>query len=172
MKTIQCVLLTILIPGYFMHVQAQGRLPEPMAPMAVLEGSWTGEGSQSRGASDRIDFQQTEEVSVELDGKLMVFRGTGISEGEKEPSFKAFGVMTYDREADQVYIHAWTLDGNYTKAPVEIGDGTFSWQFEVPNGGTVRYTAEFTESSWTEEGEYSPDKGKTWYPFMTTRLSR
>jgi hypothetical protein len=171
MKTIQVVLLTILIPGYVFHVQSQSRLPEPMRPLAVLEGSWTGEGSQSRGPNDMTSFRQTEEVSFELDKQLMTFRGTGISSGEKEPSFRAFGVMTYDLEEDQVYIHAWTMDGNYTKAPVEIGDGTFLWQFDV-EGGTVRYKAEFSATQWVERGEFSPDQGKNWYQFMDTSLSR
>ena len=172
MKTIKFILIIILSANMYHTGRAQSAMPEPLQPLALLAGEWSGEGSQSRGQNDRLEFNQTEEVSVELDGRLIVFRGTGTTKGETEPSFRAYGVMTYDSEADQVFIHAWTMDGNYTKAPVETSENQFSWSFDVPNGGKVRYTADFNENTWTERGAYSPDQGKTWYPFMEMRLTR
>lgn len=171
MKTMQFIILLFLIPGYASHLQGQD-VPEVLKSLTVLEGTWHGEGSQSTGPDNMILFEQTEQVSAELDGNLMVFRGTGTTKGEKEPSFRAYGVMSYDSEDEQVYIHAWTNDGRYTRAPVTLGDNTFSWQFDVENEGMVRYSAEFSKDRWTEKGEYSPDNGKTWYQFMTMDLSR
>ena len=172
MNTLKTIFITLILFGCLHVTNAQEAIPAPMKPLEVLLGEWDGDGSQSRGPNDMVTFNHHEVVSTELDGRLFVFHGTGTKTGESDPTFKAYGVMTYEAEADQVYIHAWTMSGEYTKAPVEISDDSFTWSFDVPNGGKVRYMASFSKNKWTERGEYSPDKGETWYQFMDTNLSR
>ncbi len=172
MNTLKAIFISTLFFGCLHVTQAQDAIPDSMKPLAVLTGEWNGQGSQSRGPNDMVTFKHHEIVSTELDGRLFVFHGTGTKAGESDPAFKAYGVMTYDAEEDQVFIHAWTMEGEYTKAPVEITEDSFTWGFDVPNGGKVRYLASFTKNKWTERGEYSPDQGDTWYQFMETSLSR
>ncbi len=166
--------LLILITLIFITTTGYGQvsLPEPMQPLSVLLGTWTGSGYQSQGQNNRIDFKQTEEVTTQLGGKLLVFHGTGVTGDQESPGFEAFGVMTYDEASGEVYLHAWTKDGRYTKADVEISEGHFKWAFDVPNGGRVRYTTTFDENHWQESGEYSPDNGSNWYPFLEMELTR
>jgi hypothetical protein len=152
-------------------VTAQTDLPEPMKPLAVLLGEWSGEGKQMT-PDGNTSFSQTERVQWQLNGRLLIFNGKGFSEGSETPEFEAFGVMTYDPTEQQVYIYSWTADGYFQKAPVTIKPGSFQWGFDVPNNGMIRFTATFDESSWKEKGEYSPDKGVNWYPYMQSSLSR
>lgn len=136
-----------------------------------LSGHWRGSGYQQMGQQNRVEFNQTEEITSLLNGKLLMIHGTGMDKGSGMKAFEAVGMMYYDISEEKIYMHAWTADGQYTKAPVEVTETGFSWWFKVDNGGTVRYDATISEDTWTEKGAFSPD-GSQWYPFMAMELSR
>jgi hypothetical protein len=136
-----------------------------------LRGHWSGSGYQQMGQQNRVEFNQTEEITPLLNGKLLMVHGTGMDKDSGVKAFEAVGMMYYDISEKKVYMHAWTDEGRYTKAPVEVTESGFSWWFEVDNGGTVRYDATITGNSWIEKGAFSPD-GNQWYPFMSMELSR
>jgi hypothetical protein len=158
------LITTLLFPGTLF---AQN----DFAKLKSLQGSWSGEGYQQMGQQNRVEFKQTEEISLLLEGNILLIHGTGLDKSTNKKGFEAVGVMYYDPTEDATFMHAWTIDGRYTKAPVEITTEGFAWGFEVDNGGTVRYEAKITENSWVEQGAYSPD-GNQWYPFMQMELKR
>lgn len=58
-----------------------------------------------------------------------------------------------------------------TEADFDLTEDGIVWGFETPRGGRVRYTATFTDDTWTEHGEFSHD-GETWMPFLEMRLQK
>lgn len=166
MKTqlVYLIFLFLLQPGIIL---AQGSFAE----LQSLQGTWVGEGYQQRGQDDRVDFRQVEEVATLLDGKVIMFHGTGSNPETDFKGFEAVGIMYHDTNDGKTYMHAWTHDGMYTKADVAFNDEGFIWSFKVNNGGTVKYETVISGDTWSETGAYSPD-GNSWYPFMEMQLKR
>jgi hypothetical protein len=136
------------------------------------EGVWKGEGFQMTEEGKRIEFMHTEVVRPELDGRLITFNGVGKGKGSENGGFKAYGVMYTDPDSGKARMHAWTNDGRYTNADVTFGESSFYWEFKVPDGGTVRYSTEFSGSNWSEKGQYSPPNSDAWYPFLSMNLEK
>jgi hypothetical protein len=172
MKTITIILILIpILILNFPFLQAQTSPEDALQPLTVLLGEWEGSGFYMNQQQKRIEFRHKEHVTQALNQTLLLFNGKAVSP-DGDAGFEAFGVVFTDPEDKQTYINAWTAEGQYTKAPITIEEGSFEWGFDVPNGGYIRYTATFSDTEWVEKGEYSPDKGTTWYPFLEMKLTR
>ena len=165
MKNLTMLIIPLVLG--FQHIYAQ----KTMQDLLKAESTWVGEGYQQMPEGDRVEFRQTEEVTVLLDGKLLMFHGTGTDKNSDQVGFEAIGILFQDPTSSKTQIHAWTSDGRFTAADVTFTDSGFYWQFAVPNGGTVRYNIELTDTTWKETGSYSPN-GEQWYPFMGMQLEK
>lgn len=161
------LLTGILIAGCSLSALAQS----PIDKLRAMEGTWQGEGTASQRNGEKVEFTQSEEVTVLLDGKVIMYHGRGYAKSTGTLEFEAVGMIYYDQTKKGSFINAWTKDGQYTRAEVTLTDEGFIWSFVTPNGGTIRYTASVSEDVWKESGEYSPDSS-TWYPFMSMQLTR
>lgn len=168
MKTINIIVFLVFFTS-INFLQAQDS--RALEPLKVLLGEWEGNGYYMNHQQQRIEFTHNEHVTLALNGTLVLLNGKANSPNGDQ-GFEAFGVIFIDPKDTQTYINAWTAEGEYTTAPMTIGDGSFEWGFDIPSGGHVRYTATFSDTEWVEKGEFSPDKGSTWYPFLEMKLTR
>ncbi len=70
-------------------------------------------------------------------------------------------------------MHAFTMQGQNVIADVtKTGDLSFDWGFDLPNGGKIKYTVQFTENTWEESGTYVTPDGSNSYPTVKMALIR
>lgn len=126
-----------------------------MQRLAPLVGHWQGEAEIS--GAHAMTVHQSELVETALDGRLIIFRGTGFATAERTgtPVFQAFAVVSYDdrRGVYEFRSYAWGYAGTSTGAFTP--DGAFVWS--PPPSGPVqtRFTIRFDANTWHEVGETS-----------------
>ena len=162
-------ILLAILSGTFGYAQShEPAEAEEMRKLADLIGHWQGEGWMQRG-NTRSEFRQTEDVQTKLDGTTLLIEGHAYA-GDSL-IFQAMAVISYDNQNNQYRFNSFLADGKYTEASGKFNDdGSFDWQFEVPNGGTIKYHIIFTATTWQEKGYYSPDGGSQWFPFLEMNL--
>lgn len=141
----------------------------PMDRLAWMVGTWQGAGWMQMG-TERHETDVTETIISKLDGRVLILEGVGTSNGEVK--HHAVAMLTYD-PGDNVYRMRSVLhDGRTVDAIGTWNDDAFSWGFDPPQGGSVRYTLHHDAAGrWVEKGEFSRD-GKTWMPFFSMTLER
>ena len=145
---------------------------EAMLKMNRLEGRWHGKGWYRMGQGEQKWYDQREEVVFKLNGLVLLVEGTGTNPGTDQVVFNALAMMTYDPASEQYGFLSATMDGNSANATGHWDGENFIWGFDIPQGGSIRYTINLeTPGQWNEFGEYSPDQD-TWYKFMEMNLTR
>lgn len=170
MKNLHFILIGFLTFGYYTPISAQEKSSNLEALMPLV-GQWEGTGWMQTQDGQRLQFKQTEDIYTKLDGQLLVVNGLGRDPETGEKVFEAFGILNYSKEDKAYKFNTYTHRGDHGIADVKLGDGQFDWWFTVPSGGTVKYSITFTDSTWSEDGHYSPD-GENWYPFFHMDLKK
>jgi hypothetical protein len=164
------ILLVVLSGTYAYSQNLESPSVRQMDKLSNLIGHWEGEGWVQEG-NNRSEFKQTEDVQAKLDGTTLLIEGNGYA-GDSL-IFQAMAVASYDHQAGQFRFNSFLADGKYTEASGKFNeDGSFTWQFGVPNGGTIKYNIIFSSTNWLEKGYYSPDGGSQWYPFLEMNLTK
>lgn len=143
--------------------------------LSFMLGTWEGEGWIKMGREKKT-FLQTEILTSKVDGKVISLEGLGTSTDslskEVTKVHDAFGMIYYDTEQNGFRMIAFS-----TAAPMNnvefkaVGKRKMRWQFVSEQGGTVRFTEDFSNpGKWLETGEYSMD-GQKWFPFFESHLS-
>jgi hypothetical protein len=139
-----------------------------MSLLPLKEGEWSGRGWIRMG-KEKHEFDQHEKISLLLDGTVLMIEGTGTENGKV--IHKALAVLSYN-PASKNYSFRTFKDGYTADATCALGaDGVFTWLMENPRG-TTRYRSKLVNGQWSETGDFSPDKGKTWHPFFEMTLSK
>ncbi len=146
------------------------------SPIAGFVGQWTGTGVYQTGPGKSETVQVTEKAHWRFDGKAILVEGLGTvtdPDGSERSVHDAIAIIRKDEETGKIMMHAFKPD----QAPVVselvvLEDGRLQWGFDPAPGQTVRFTIEFTEDSWKESGEFSPDGGKNWFGFFEMELTR
>ena len=146
---------------------AQGSL----TGLDALKGKWAGTGWYQMGPGPKSPIEQTEHVYSKLDGKLLVIEGRGVDPESGNEKFAAYGVLNYSAPNNTLLFNAYTQEGYHTMAHATLDGNIFTWWFDKPNGGTIKYIITFDEHTWSEDGLYSPD-GNTWYTFFHMDLKK
>ncbi|MDX1629834.1 MAG: hypothetical protein R3345_14100 [Fulvivirga sp.] len=170
-KTITLVLASFMYCSLFSQTLVNNSPNAHLKQVMPLVGKWSGEGWIQQQDGTRVEFNQTEDIYTKLDGKVLVVNGMATLKSTGEKVFEAMGILNYSKAKDKYFFNTYTLAGEHSVAEVEIGEGKFDWWFKVPNGGTVKYTINFTETTWSEDGVYSAD-GENWYPFFHMDLTK
>lgn len=168
------ILALILNGAIVCKAQQQNTVPTgKMEALSKLQGKWSGTGWYQEGRQERHQIKQTENVYSKLDGKILVIEGQGRNAETDDITFEAFGVMYYEESQGQYLLSTYTnvQDRGHTVASAKFEGDNLIWWFETPSGGTVRYTINFTETTWIEDGHFSPD-GEKWYPFFHMELKK
>ncbi|MTI39056.1 hypothetical protein [Fulvivirga lutimaris] len=166
MKTLSHLITLFMFLGFTLNISAQSSDLEHLKP---LVGNWSGSG-WTRMPDGKIEkFNQTEKIELRLKDNILVINGIGRSAETGEVSFEAIGIV-YKEPSGAYKMNAHTQEGGHTIANFTIEPNKFSWWFDVPSG-TIKYDAEFTDNTWVEKGNFSPD-GQQWYPFFEMTLKK
>lgn len=146
-----------------------------MQHLDFLVGTWEGEGWMER-AGQQYPFLGHEVVQSLLDDMIVTVEGLHKANvpGHPEPVVvhNAFGVFSYDAEADHYRFKTYLSNGQGGDYDAHLRDDALVWTMESPRMGTVRYTIRIDEQGrWHEIGERSAD-GKTWEQFFEMTLAR
>lgn len=146
-----------------------------MEPLTWMIGNWSGQGTYSD-REGRHAVLQSESIQSELEGALLVVRGTGRTpdaDGKAgEVSFRAFGVFSAGDSAGTFRFAAWQ-GGQFVDARATLrDDGSLVWGFPTPDGGEVEYSIRRVEPDvWHETGSYRRP-GMDWVPTFEMTLRR
>jgi len=170
MKTL--FLTIIILCSGFTLAQEQTREAIATEPLfAKLIGEWEGEGWTMLGPKQRVEFDQIEIIEAKANGHVVVVEGLGSNKETGELAFQAFGIFSYDLVNEKYQFTAYQTSGYSVTVEPKLSDDQFIWGFDTGQG-TVRYTADITETSWSQIGEFSPDGGTTWFPTFEMNLTK
>ena len=142
--------------------------------LSFLEGKWSGEGTLTMGPGQAATARVTETATFRLDKTLFMLEGKGTAKfpnGSRRNVHDAIGLISFDAEHGEYRFRTYRAGGETLDPSIQVKDDGIVWNF--PQGGrTIRFTATVKDNVWTEIGESSPDKGKTWYRFFDMKLRR
>lgn len=141
-----------------------------MEKIAVLVGTWEGEGWMQRGPGDPSHFTSHELVESRLDGRVLLVEGRHHAKEGEESVHHALAVLSYDPTTQGYRFSSYLADGRSGDYPARWDEGNLVWTIATPNG-TVRYTITVEGDRWQEIGEHSVD-GETWRQFFAMNLTR
>jgi len=147
----------------------------PLDRISFMLGEWQGRGFMMT-QSGKIYTDVWENAECKIGCNIFVVDGLGTVTDSvtREPVVvhDAFGVIFYDTEDQTIKIRAYKKEGLAVSDIEFPGEKIFRWGLDVPNGGKVRFTADFsTENKWIEVGEFSRD-GETWMQFLGMELDK
>lgn len=144
--------------------------PHPMAAIAGMVGTWTGEGWIQRGP-ERDTFVSREAVESRLEGEAILIEGRHHDAASGQVTHHALAMITWDDEGERYRFRSYVAgrgDGDFEG---RIEDGIFVWG--GPMGpGEMRYEITIEGDRWSEVGSFSQDGGETWTPFFGMELER
>ncbi len=117
-----------------------------------------------------------EKAECKLDCSIITVSGLGTKTDsltkETKVTHDAFGIIAYNKKTDKFNMRAYKKD-DVIEAEIEfVGEKSIRWNLSTPNGGTIRFTADFSESNkWKETGEFSRD-GVNWVKMLETVLEK
>jgi hypothetical protein len=173
------ILSTLLLVSLAGGTLAQPPAPTPdaqleqMEKIAWLAGSWEGEGWAELRPGDRHHFRGSETVESRLGGLVLVVEGVHRKPDGDEVVHHAFGMLTWDDDAELFRFRTQLADGRASDATGRFEDGAFVWAPQAPPGMELRYVIREDENGdWFEIGEVSRDGGESWKQFFEMRLER
>lgn len=175
MKKLVFIVVLILLNSMVLKAQKVDTMENPMNNLNFMLGEWEGTGwMMTREGKEESDMR--EKVECKQGCNIMIVEGLGTKTDpdtkELKISHEAFGVITYNFDTKSYQLRAYK-DGNVTVSDIEmISDNKIRWNMDVPNNGKVRFTAEYTDSTWQEIGEFSRDGGESWMQFLGMDLMR
>lgn len=143
-------------------------------PLSFMIGKWEGNGwmmTQNGKQFTRI----TENVVCKSACAVLSVDGLGTMldtlTNKEIVVHDAFGVIAKDQKNDKYVMRAYKKGEVIDAEIVLVSEKIIRWELPIPNnGGTMRFTTDFTETDrWKGTGEYSRD-GKNWMLMMQTEL--
>lgn len=149
---------------------------EKMKALEFFIGEWEGDGWMQTEQGQRTTFQAHERAEWDIDEEVLVFHGRGVGvdpeTGEEHVGHLALGAIAWDAERQAYFMWSYARGRGTGYREVEVRDKGLIWHQTTPEG-QVRFTMHLDEQGrWTEKGEFTPDDGKTWYPFLGMTLTR
>ena len=142
-----------------------------MRRLNFMVGRWAGSGWNLDESGQREEFTQTEKVHKAVSGLVLSVEGQGRAKSDPSTVVdSALAVINYNDTTSQYRWEAFS-QGYVTEAVPVVGDNTFQWNL-VETGVTIRYTLQFTHTTWHEIGEITLDGGKTWQQNFQMDLHR
>ncbi|GJM30217.1 MAG: hypothetical protein DHS20C17_28520 [Cyclobacteriaceae bacterium] len=147
------------------------QVPEPqkLKQFSFMIGEWQGNGTyySSQGESE---IEVHESVVFAADSTILLIHGKG-RDSDGKIHHDAIGVIY--TENGQTHVHAFTMQGQNVIADVnKNGEKSFDWGFDLPNGGKIKYSATFTETTWEESGTYTTPDGNQSFPTVKMSLKK
>jgi len=164
----------IFISFYSAGQEAQVYANESLVELEFMLGTWNGEGWIMMGR-EKKEFNQTEVIEPKAGQRLFLVDGIGYAKGDTlgDAIHKAFGIISYNEARGAVTMLAFTEKQGRLETELQtIGEKRLQWSFKNDQGGTIRFSEDFSQDGlWKEIGEYSRD-GEHWYQFFEMKLVR
>lgn len=130
--------------------EAAATQTKEMTRLAMMDGTWRGDGWIMLPTGKREELTQTERVGPMLDGAIKVIEGRGYDAAGKV-QFNAFAVISYDLQKQQHTMRSYA-QGRVDDFPLSVQPDGYTW--EIPAGpAKIRYTAKIEDGKWVEHGE-------------------
>ena len=117
----------------------------------------------------RENFIGSENVQWKLDGSALLVEGKFNNESGKV-IHETLAVLTYNPSVKGYRFDTFLANGLSGQYDFKTVGDNFEWGFQIP-AGTIRYTINTQNDSWSEIGEFSRD-GKTWMKTFEMTLKR
>lgn len=124
-----------------------------IAPLTKLVGIWEGDASAMIGPGQMHAARQREDVSLGAGGTVLVVRGTGRLKEDNRVVHDAFATIWFDGATSKLKMRAHRMEGIAVEPDIELNGDTLVWGFAL-QGGRVRYTTVFSDTSWHEVGHF------------------
>jgi hypothetical protein len=145
-------------------------------PLSFMVGKWKGAGYMMTREGKQV-ANVTENVACQLDCAILSVEGIGTKEDslthKQITVHHAFGVISKNPKNNNWVMRAYKKGEVIDAEIVFVGEKVIRWELPLPdNGGTMRFTTDFTEpGKWKGAGEYSRD-GKNWMTMSQTELTK
>jgi len=126
---------------------------EAMQKLSFLAGRWTGPVTIQRGPGEPLHLMQTEIVTYELDGLVLLVEGQSTG-ADGKAAFSALATIAYDDESHAYHFRAYN-NGHYLDTELTVLDRGFSWGFTAGPAHIVN------TMHLTEKGEWNEVTGVT-----------
>jgi streptogramin lyase len=164
--------------GKDQHRPQHAPLPDiKQSPAAKFVGTWQGTATHSMpGQAEPSEVDMVEKVQWKMGESALLIEGRGVMKdetGAEKVVHDAMAVIRFDPRTHKLMFHAFKVGEPANVAELELLDnGDMRWFLEPAPGRMVRFTISLTDDTWTEIGEFSPDGGVNYMPFMQMNLKR
>jgi hypothetical protein len=138
-------------------------------------GEWKGTGWIMT-QDGKVLSTVTETAECKQNCNIIVVTGIGTKKdsvtNETKTVHDAFGIITFNKKNGKHTMRAYKND-EVTESEIEfVGNRIIRWNTHSPAGGSIRFTADFTETNkWKETGEFSRD-GASWIKILEMELEK
>lgn len=145
-------------------------------PLSFMIGKWKGSGYMMTREGKQFT-NITESVVCKSDCAVLSVEGKGTKQDSLTNKeiivHDAFGVISNDLKNNKWVMRAYKKGEVIDAEIVMVSEKIIRWELPIPNnGGTMRFTTDFTtKDKWKGTGEYSRD-GKSWMVMMQTDLTK
>lgn len=154
--------------------QPPAPVSEGMKRLAVMSGTWAGEGWIEHAPGKRLVLKDEETVSPRLGGRALVVDGihrTAVAGEADRVVFEALGVISFDLAAGKLRMRAYDSRGYSRDVDLTLVEGGFDWGFSIEKGPSYRYQVRVKDGEWIEDGEVSM-AGGPFTKFFQMRLKK
>jgi hypothetical protein len=142
-----------------------------MKRLGFMLGRWRGAGWTLL-EYGRVEFEQEESVRSLLSGEIITVEGRANYPGNHDDiRFAAFAIVRYDAEAQAYSWRAYSA-GNCIEVPLQVGEGTYRWEFTAAPGMLMRFDGTLATDVWKEVGLVSMDTGSNWSQTFEMNLTK
>ncbi|HXU47709.1 MAG TPA: hypothetical protein VN727_01580 [Candidatus Binatia bacterium] len=124
---------------------------QAMQKLSFLVGHWSGPITVVRGPGQALHFTQTENVTYELGGLVLLIRGQSTS-ADGKAQFSALATIAYN-DASRTYRFRAYNDGRYVDTELSVPDKGFSWGFTAGPAHIVNTMHLTDKGEWSEVTE-------------------
>jgi len=151
------------------------------SPAAKFIGTWKGTASHRMpGQAEPHVANVTEHAEYRLGDTAVFFEGRGTiiddATGQEQVVHDAIGIVRFDPRSHKLMFHGFKTGEPAVETELEVREnGDMVWFMKpagAPPAAKLRFTISLTDDTWRETGEFSPDDGKTYMPFMEMNLTR
>ncbi|GEO04212.1 hypothetical protein AAE02nite_18760 [Adhaeribacter aerolatus] len=168
-----CALIIFLLVSPVVFAQQANPLPivqQKMQALKWLTGKWQGTAYINGQDGQKQEVKHTLEFIDNLDNTVLLLNESAVRGQDKVA--QNIGLLGYNVLQSKYNLQAYTNDGAYIDAYVEVLDKKIIWRIHF-SGHIIRYTAKLNEKGqWYQTGEMSSDEGKMWNPFFESTLTR
>jgi hypothetical protein len=127
-----------------------------MDKLRFLVGAWSGSARIWRSPDDVVNLMQTEHVTYEVNGLVLMVEGVGVDKSTGKPSLQALGLISFDDLAGVYHMRAFN-DGRWLESNVELDPSRrqLHWGFTLGQIKTSSMLRLDDNGTWTESHEVS-----------------